>query len=232
VRGSVAGASHRSGGVVHVLPLSADLDQLLRAWQPQARRNLRRSGKRGVRVRRAVGREELDRTWFALHLETRHRLGAPAQSRQFFTLLWDRLIAVGMGELLLAEVDARPIAGVVILRWNGHTIYKFGASDAASWSLRPNEAVLWEAIARSTQAGDRTFHFGRSALEAEGLRRFKSHLGGVEAPLVYSTVGEDGGTPTPSRWKAPVGRVASTVLRRSPMPLFRFAGARLYRYSA
>jgi CelD/BcsL family acetyltransferase involved in cellulose biosynthesis len=233
VRGSMPGAAQRAVAVTHALPLTSDLEAVRRRWRPQARRKLRRANEMGVRVRSATERSELDRVFYGLHLKTRRRLGVPAQPRRFFTMLWDGVIAAGLGEVLLAEVDDRTVAGAVILRWNGWATYKFGASHDAYWSYRPNEAVLWEGMARSCASGCHRFDFGRTAFEATGLRQFKRHLGGEESPLVYSTIGaarDD--RDRPARWMSAGSRSAEAILRRSPAWLTGAVGSLLYRYTA
>ena len=57
-------------------------------------------------------------------------------------------------------------------------------------------SVFWTAIQESCARSDREFDFGRTDLGNEGLRRFKSGWGGVERPLVYSSLapGADGPT--------------------------------------
>jgi hypothetical protein len=65
----------------------------------------------------------------------------PVQPRRFFELLWRLVLEPGLGFLLLAHAGARPVAGAVFLRGSRCLTYKYGASDASAWPLRPNHAV-------------------------------------------------------------------------------------------
>jgi CelD/BcsL family acetyltransferase involved in cellulose biosynthesis len=219
VRAPVAGLGwhQHAGAVAHVLELGAG------GRRPQAARNVRRAAREGVEVRAAATVADM-RAYYALHLRTRRRQGVPAQPWRFFELLWERILAPGLGSVLLASAGGDPIAGAVFLAWNGTTIYKFGASDPAGWEKRPNHAIFDAAIAAATARGDRRFDFGRTDLDNAGLRAFKASWGARERPLVYSTLPPAAGA----------GRAARTLgwaIRRGPEWLCRVSGERLYRYA-
>jgi CelD/BcsL family acetyltransferase involved in cellulose biosynthesis len=107
-------------------------------------------------------------------------------------------------------------------------IYKFGASDASSWSLRPNHLLFWHAIRAACEQGRRWFDFGRTDIGQEGLRNFKLSWGAVEEPLVYETLG---GKPGSARLAEGMAvRMLRPVIRHSPLLLCRAFGETLYRY--
>src|SRR5262249_59613082 len=136
-------------------------------------------------------------------LARRRRQGVPIQPKRFFGLLWDRIIAPGMGSVLVVETPAGdPIAAAVFVAWNGTVVYKFGASDASSWSLRPNHLLFWHAIRTACEQGCRWFDFGRTDLGQEGLRNFKLSWGAAEEPLFYATVGSTPESPPSAKGMA------------------------------
>jgi CelD/BcsL family acetyltransferase involved in cellulose biosynthesis len=229
VRGPVGtAAASTQAGVVHELVLQPDPEVVLREAHRSTRRNVRLSQQRGVTVRRAESEDDVARTYYDLHLRTRRRLGVAAQSRTFFRLLWKHLVQPGLGFVLLAETGRKTVAGAVYLRWNGHLTYKFGASDASSWDLRPNHALMWEAIRWGCDNGYRVLNFGRSALKDTGLRTFKEGWGADEQPLTYATVMG----PMRESNGFLVEAVLGSVLRRSPLWVCRGVGSALYRYAA
>jgi CelD/BcsL family acetyltransferase involved in cellulose biosynthesis len=154
----------------------------------------------------------------------------PVQPRRFFRLLWDNAIATGLGSLLIVEAAAQPIAAAVFLTWNETVIYKFGASDESSWSLRPNHLLLWDAIRAACEQGCRWFDFGRTDIGQEGLRNFKLSWGAVEEPLFYGTVG--GTLESAPSAEGMATRVLGPVIRHGPLLLCRAVGETLYRYVA
>jgi CelD/BcsL family acetyltransferase involved in cellulose biosynthesis len=110
------------------------------------------------------------------------------------------------------------------MRWNGTTIYKYGASDPEAWGYHPNDLLFAEAIRSSCEGGDHTFDFGRSEVGNEGLRAFKAAWGADEESLVYSSVG---GPPRSSRLDLP--RMAEPIIKRAPVAFARVLGALFYR---
>ena len=139
-------------------------------------------------------------------------------------------ITNGLGSVLIVEVSGQPIAAAVLLAWNGTVIYKFGASDASRWSLRPNHLLFWHAIRAACEQGYRWFDFGRTDIGQEGLRNFKLSWGAVEEPLLYGTLGgKPGSAPTAGGMAT---RMLGPVIRHGPLLLSRAFGETLYRYVA
>jgi CelD/BcsL family acetyltransferase involved in cellulose biosynthesis len=214
--------------VTHALELDRDLGAVHKRFsKSQVVRNIRRAEREGVTVRAARTPADVD-AFYALHLRTRRRQGVPVQPRRFFDLIWERLVVPGHGTLMLADHGATALAGALFLSWNGTTIYKFGASDPAGLQKRPNHLIFATAIADAVARGDRAFDFGRTDLDNAGLRAFKSAWGGVERPLVYSSL-----VPGASEGRAgAAGRALASTIQRGPEWLCRGLGEALYRYAA
>lgn len=225
--GSVAGA----GALRHVLALSNDPAKVHAGFhRSQVQRNIRRAEREGLTVRETTRREDLVDTFYGLHLRTRRRQGVPVQPRRFFRLLWENAMSTGLGSVLIAETQGRPIAAAVFLSWNGTVIYKFGASDASAWSLRPNHLLLWHGIRGACEQGYRWLDFGRTDAANAGLRDFKLSWGAAEEPLVYRMLG---GKPEPAAaGEGLASRVLGPVIRHGPLLLCRAVGETLYRYVA
>jgi CelD/BcsL family acetyltransferase involved in cellulose biosynthesis len=223
-------AHGESGAFRHVLELSSDAERVFDGFRrKQVQQPLEKALERGhVRVERGAEAADLTERYYALHVATRRRIGAPVQPRRFFELLWRRMLEPGLGFVLLARAGETTVAGAVFLAWKGTVTYKYSASDPAAWQLRPNNVVLWEAIRWACENGYREFDFGRTDAWNEGLRRFKTGWGAVESPLVYTTVGA-----APARHgSGRPRRAAGFVLRRSPAWVCRGVGELLYRYAA
>ena len=223
------GAASAEVAVRHVLELEDDADSVFRRFsRSQVQRNVKRAQRENLVVRRAERMDDLTTAFYGLHLDTRRRLGAPVQPRRFFRLLWERLLERDFGYVLLVYVGAKPVAGAVFLDWNGGVTYKYGASDADYWNLRPNHLLFWHAIAEACQQGRRTLDFGRTDLDNDGLRAFKAGWGSAEQPLVYTSIG--GSAPEPGLPRA--AAMLAPVIRRSPRWVCRGVGETLYKYAA
>jgi CelD/BcsL family acetyltransferase involved in cellulose biosynthesis len=234
LRCAVPGAHLEQVAVRHVLPLSSDPAAVHRGFhRSQVQRNIRRAEREGVTVREATTETDLTEIFYGLHLSTRRRQGVPVQPRRFFSSIWRHLLAPGLGHLLIAEHAGVPVAAAVFIRHNGTVIYKYGASDDAAWSVRPNHAIFWAAIQRACAAGDTTFDWGRTDLDNTGLRAFKAAWGSTEVPLAYSVIALDGAAPAGHDLGRGIpDRCAAAVIRRGPPWVCSAVGTALYRYTA
>lgn len=232
VRGALPGAAARGPvAIKHVLTLAADPTHTFeRFHRSQVQRNIRRAEREGLTVRQGDRPQDLIDTFYRLHLQTRRRQGVPVQPRRFFHLLWERAISTGLGSVVIVESADQPLAAAVFLAWNGTVIYKFGASDERSWSLRPNHLLFWHVIRNACEQGYRSFDFGRTDTDHEGLRSFKRSWGAREEPLEYSLFG------TVSTPNAHPHRRTSyalrSVIQHSPALVCRACGELLYRFVA
>ena len=209
--------------VLHTLQLGADVDEVARRIKKKHRRLARAAEQRGVRVVWGETRQHLD-LYYQLHLRTRRRLGVPVQPRRFFDLLWQRLIAPGLGFMLLAWRGDECLAGAVFLHWQQTLTYKYSALDDRARPLSPNDLLLWTAIRWGCEHGFTTFDMGRTGLENTGLRQFKGRWGAQEMPLVYSTFS----AAPPSIGHGRLLSLARRVIRGSPPWVCRVAGELLY----
>jgi len=233
IRAGVPDAPGHSVAVLHRLRLSDDPTELFaRFHASQIRRGIRKAERdERVRVREARCREDMTDVFFGLQLQTRRRQGVPLPPKRLFELLWERLHPTGLARTLVAELDGRPIAAAVFLRFGGTVVYKYGASAPEHWRERPNHLIFWRAIQDACAAGDRCLDFGRSDSDNAGLRAFKSHWGAQELPLLYTAMPASG--PSTRGVTPRVGqRVLSATIRRSPPFVCRALGALLYRYAA
>jgi CelD/BcsL family acetyltransferase involved in cellulose biosynthesis len=232
IRAPIAGVTGADPhGLRHVIELGRDPAEVYKRFhRSQVQRNIKRAERERLTVRQAAGPHDLADTFYRLHLRTRRRQGVPVQPRRFFRLLWDYLVATGLGSVLIVEADAQPIAAAVFLTWNETVVYKFAASDESSWRLRPNHLLIWHAIRAACEQGNRWFDFGRTDIGQEGLRNFKLSWGAVEHPLFYGTVGA--APEAGSSGDGMAARVLRPVIRHGPPLLCRAVGEALYRYVA
>jgi hypothetical protein len=142
--------------------------------------------------------------------------------------VYDNIIKPGLGFVVIAEKEARPIAAAVFFIYGSKAFYKFAASDLTFQSLRPNNLVMWRGIESLIQRGADTLGLGTTSMEGEGLRRFKLSWGSEEEVIRWFRFDI-----SKSRWLTPRGR-GSKLLKRIfatlPVAANRIAGAILYRH--
>lgn len=215
-------------GVRHLLALEPETAEL-RHLKPSVARHVRAAERAGVRIRFSRSLDDLA-TFYSFHLQTRRRLGVPVQPRRFLTAVWRHVVEPGLGFFAIAEdADGVPLATALFLAHKRTIIYKYGASDASRWHLKPNHLLFWRVLEWGCQEGFGVLDFGRSDAESQGLRQFKSGWGAVEVPLRYTQMGRARGA------AAGAGRLGSAlhlVIRRSPPVVCRALGELLYRYAA
>lgn len=169
----------------HVVKLEADHKKVFRNFRKMHQRNVKSAIKKGVEVKHETGREALE-SFYSMHLETRSRLGVPIQPKKFFNLLQENLIEKGLGFISLASVEGESIAGAIFLHYKKNLMYKYGASRASAQHYRPNNLIFGEAIEWGCKNGYTALDLGKTDLENEGLRSYKSGWGAEEINLVYS----------------------------------------------
>ena len=124
--------------------------------------------------------------YYKLHTQTRRRHGLPPQPIRFFRAIHRHILSEGLG--FIAEIEEpsskQVIASAVFFEYGKTAFYKFGASDASAWNLRPNNLLFAHAIAHLCEsAQSKELDLGRSDLPDTELHRFKRGWGAEEFPL-------------------------------------------------
>jgi len=169
-----------------ILDLSTDRDRLLKRMKPKTRYNIRLSARKGVRVRE-TGIKDLP-AWYDIYCETAGRHGMMLNDLDYFKAALE-VKASDSGSpasihLLLAEVDEKPVAGIMLAIAGNRATYLYGASSQKKSHYMPSYAVQWAAICKSKAAGCRDYDlFGISPHPDPyhpmyGLYRFKTGFGG------------------------------------------------------
>jgi FemAB-related protein (PEP-CTERM system-associated) len=212
-----------------VIPLEADAQAVWKRVKSSAQGKVKQAAKEGVTVRVGESANDMD-AYHRLHLLTRSRKhGMPAQPRSYFRELWETFGATSGVRVLLAEHEGAVVAGTVLLVSGATVRYAYSASDERFLWLRPNNALLWEAISWACKAGYTRFDMGRTARNNPGLADFKRSWGAREEPLSYYYAPEVAGLASTSEasWRY---RALTGCWRRLPLPVAERLGGALYRH--
>jgi hypothetical protein len=213
----------------HTLDLSLGEERLFKDLLSPVRRAIRKGEKDSLTVELAQSLEAV-RDYYRLHCATRRRQGLPPQPFAWFRNLHQHVLSQQMGQVVLAKLGSRPVAGAVFLHLGDKALYKYSASDPAFQHLRGSNLVIWEAIKWYARHGCRQLDFGRTSKTNDGLRRFKLGWGAEEHLIEYvkydlrkrAFVAE---ADEANGWHNP-------VFQRLPLFLSRAIGACLYRHCA
>ncbi len=210
------------------LDLARPIAEIERRYERDIRRKLRRAQEAGVTIESGAGAAMVKR-FHELQVETRLRLGLPAQPLRFFMLVHEIFGATGDSEVWIASHRGRDLAGYFLLRDNDCVHYKWGARRL----VEPSSAnhLLTHATIEHLASRAGLADLGRCDVRNSGLSRFKREWGADRHPLPYSFF-----PLAPSHVSSEVlsgrRRVMSNLWRHLPVPAARILGAALYGYLA
>jgi hypothetical protein len=211
----------------HILHLSDNEPRIYAGLSDSTKRNVRKAVKKGVTIKFSHSIDALKK-YYTIHCITRKRQGIPPQPLTFFKKIYDNIISREAGFVVLGEYKNNIIAGAVFFGYGEKVSFKFGASDMTFQHVRANNLVMWETIKHSCHSGYKSFCFGRTDLESQGLRHFKSGWGPKENMINYYRydLEKDAFIKYPQRIKPLYNR----IFRKMPIPLLKMAGTILYKH--
>jgi Acetyltransferase (GNAT) domain len=209
----------------HTLDLRSGAEELSTRFTSPVRRAIRKAERSDVNA--VVVRNRLAiRDFYRLHVQTRRRHGLPPQPASFFFNIFEHIIRPGLGFIVVAHRGSRTIAAAIFFRFGKNALYKYGASDERFQELRANNLVMWQGIQFLVRNGAEKLHFGRTACENDGLRRFKLSWDTAEETIDYFRVDPSGGQ---CLIAAPHDSGFHTrIFGRLPLVLNRLAGSMIY----
>jgi lipid II:glycine glycyltransferase (peptidoglycan interpeptide bridge formation enzyme) len=164
-----------------VLDISGSEEDWLARMHQKTRYNLRLAMKKGVMVRQG-GLDDLQ-SLYRMYAETSVRDGFIIRDRQYYHDLWSFFIEKGMAVPLVAEVDAEPVAGLILFYFQKRAWYLYGMSRDAHREKMPNYLLQWEAMKIARSKGCQVYDLwgapdtltGKDSMQ--GVFRFKDGLG-------------------------------------------------------
>ncbi|MGB2755183.1 MAG: GNAT family N-acetyltransferase [Phycisphaerae bacterium] len=172
--------------VLHILHFAGRTeDQVWKDFKSRIRRDVRLGERRGVAIESADSPEARDEL-FQMYRDTMARNRTIVTWRRaMIEKAWNRLVAEGRGEMLLARFEGEPVAGIVTLYSGPRCFYFLGASSGTHRNLCPNDAVVWEAIRRALARGCEVFDLMTSSRDDAPLMEFKAKWGATQHPFYF-----------------------------------------------
>jgi CelD/BcsL family acetyltransferase involved in cellulose biosynthesis len=212
---------------LHRLDLRPSLTDLFHAFHESCiRRKIARAQREGVSYEEGTS-EELLNNFYRLNVLTRRRHLIPPQP-----LSWFRNLIACMGgdlKIRLANLEGRPVAGIMTIRFKTSMTYKYGCSDPHFHRLGTMQLLMWEAIQEAKADGLLEFDMGRTDWNNEGLLQFKDHWGSARSNLTYLRYP---GPEIHRRTENIPVRVAKLFFTWAPSKLLTAAGGVLYPHIA
>lgn len=211
----------------HNLDLSIGHSQIFSNLRDSTGRNINKARKENISVTFSTSLHSL-KEFYRLNAMTRKEHGLPPQPYYFFERLYDCVLSKDMGFLATAFIKNTPVAANIYFYFGDKVIYKYGASDKAFQHLRANNLLMWEAIKWSCDKGHKSFCFGRTEPENEGLRQFKNGWGAREYIIKYYKydLRESAFTSEHSF----INPLYKKIFKSLPVPVLNIMGKILYRH--
>ncbi len=170
--------------LVHSLRLAENPGDVYSGLSQSTKRNIKKAAKTPIEVK-GLATSESVKDFYSLHCITRRQNGIPPQPFYFFKKIYEHVISKGGGTVFLASLGDKNIAGALFFQFGRRAFFRFGASVPEFLHLRPNNLVMWKAIEWHCSNGYKSLCLGRTDINDEGLKRFKSGWGSDERAVKY-----------------------------------------------
>ncbi|MGD2155455.1 MAG: peptidoglycan bridge formation glycyltransferase FemA/FemB family protein [Anaerolineales bacterium] len=172
-----------------VVDLNTSEEQILGHMKQKTRYNIRLSLRKGVIVRPSNDIE----TFHQMMQTTAQRVDFEIHSFDYFRQVYERFHPYGMCELLIAEYQDEPLAGLMVFSNGKRAWYFYGASRDVQRNRMPTYTLQWEAMKWARSQGCEEYDLwgvpdaDHKILEAQftkrrdglwGVYRFKRGFGG------------------------------------------------------
>lgn len=137
------------------LDLTLPEDDLLMNMSQNTRRKVRTADKKGVTIREA-STGDLD-VLYNLYRITGQRDEFLIRPPEYYEKAWRDFMQADLAHALIAEVDGKPIAHVILFHFGQTCWYFYGASSNKERQRMPNYALQWAAIKWAKAQGYRVY---------------------------------------------------------------------------
>ncbi|MEO5651391.1 MAG: peptidoglycan bridge formation glycyltransferase FemA/FemB family protein [Marmoricola sp.] len=161
-------------------------EDLLAGMNQQWRRNIKKAAKLGVEVTRSSSVTEDLKAFHDLYVHTAERDHFTPRPLSYFATMFEALGADDPDRirLYLARHEGDLVASTIWIRVGAHSWYSYGASSSSKREVQGSNAVQWQMIRDSLEAGAHVYDLRgiTDTLDSEdshvGLIRFKVGTGG------------------------------------------------------
>jgi lipid II:glycine glycyltransferase (peptidoglycan interpeptide bridge formation enzyme) len=138
------------------------------------------------------------------------------------------ILSQDKGFVVIGKYNGRNIASAVYLHIGEKALYKYGASYTEFQNLRANNIVMWEAIKYYTNKEYKSFCFGRTEPDNEGLRKYKLGWGTNEKKVNIFRYDFTAGSFLPVKTKTTGAH--NKIFGKAPAPLLKLFGSLFYKH--
>ena len=140
------------------LDITPDEERLLEQMASKTRYNIRLAGRKGVVVRQAAEKRDLEE-FYRILKETAERDRFLVRDYSYFEVIWEHLVEQGKARLFMAEYQDRYIAGTLAFILGDKAWYIYGASSNEHRNVMPNYLLQWTMIKWARENGCTLYDF-------------------------------------------------------------------------
>jgi len=160
-----------------------DKEKIWQGYRKNIRRDVRKAQRSGLTIRSSDSIENAN-IFYRLYLSSMERNRTVAKYPiHWFETLYEFVIKKGLGAILLAELNERAIAGVVLIYSPSSTHYFHNGSEYEFLKFCPNELLIHFALEEAVEKGNSFFDFMGSDPGDLSLLHFKEKWGGQTVDL-------------------------------------------------
>ena len=169
----------------HVIPLSAEYEEVASRFTPSTRRLVRQSDESGLSIEVADSLEKVG-AFYELASETIRRRGGRPKPRSLYERIFADLVPKGLGRYHLVRHGADTVAGSLHFFHEGVATNWLPVSRESAWPLRPNNFLVASLLETLCVSGYHAYNFGSSPPDAAGLIRYKEGWGARRHPVLIA----------------------------------------------
>lgn len=213
----------------HTLSLEPEIEALRKSFHRTCvRQRINRAEQSNLTVKEACSEADM-RTFYELHCMTRKKFGMPPQPYRFYQNMWKILHPQKMLGVLIAKYGSQPVSSLLMLKYKQRIHAEYMGTDDKFLQHSPNILLFWKAIQKSKAEGYQFFDFGGSHASNIALINFKRRWGTVEEDIPHYNFPDTKGFSAELE-NSTKYRLLTTIGRKMPDWLFRWAGNCLYRH--
>jgi peptidoglycan pentaglycine glycine transferase (the first glycine) len=165
-----------------LIDLTPEPEDLLAAMKSKWRYNIRLAERKGVVIGQGTSQDIA--TFYRMYAETAVRDHFLIRPEAYYRQVWQQFLEAGRAEMLLASVQGKVVAGLILFIFDRTAWYLYGASTGQHRRLMPNYLLQWAAMGRAKARGCTHYDmWGAPDVFDEtdgmwGVYRFKRGFGG------------------------------------------------------
>lgn len=204
------------------LDLPEQYDDLMKAFSPKLRAQVRRGEKEGMTTE--IGGQHLLGDFYEVFARNMRDLGTPVYGKRFFAEILRTFPKDA--KICAVKFEGKPVAAGFIYGFRNMLEIPWASSDRRYAMFAPNMLLYSSVLRYACEQGYRVFDFGRSTKDS-GTYRFKKQWGARPVQLVWHYWIRDSQKLPELNPQNPKFRLAIEIWKRLPIPITTVLGPQI-----